>query len=159
MIIQSLAARRNYSRSNKITTVAVKPSRLALKLTANLLKSEGAHRRQYISQKLLNELSQLTNINPVKVDIADTKQIHRKRNGRLSMKQYGIYRPLEQLIVIQNKTAVRGQALAAKSFVDTLLHEWVHHYDTEKLRLNSIHTKGFYARLTDLKTKLNYYDD
>ena len=41
-----------------------------------------------------------------------------------------------------------------RDFLNTLLHEWLHHYDTRKLKLNSIHSKGFYLRLNDLQEKL-----
>ena len=70
------------------------------------------------------------------------------------MKRYGSYRLGSATITIPNRTAVRGQIVASKTFLDTLLHEWLHHYDTLKLKLNSIHTKGFYLRLSDLKGKL-----
>jgi hypothetical protein len=80
------------------------------------------------------------------------------------MKRYGLYRlarfrqgygeAKSASIAISNKTAVRGQILAPKSFLDTLLHEWMHHYDTYRLKLRSIHSKGFYLRLNNLKEKL-----
>jgi hypothetical protein len=38
--------------------------------------------------------------------------------------------------------------------LNTIIHEWLHHYDTEKLKLRSIHTKGFYMRLSSLKNNL-----
>lgn len=110
--------------------------------------------RQLLGEALLDELSDAVQIDIIKLKITDTNQYHRKMNGRMVMKKYGVYHPKTKLISIANKTAVRGQILAPKTFLDTLLHEWLHHYDTYKLKLHSIHSKGFYLRLNDLKDKL-----
>ena len=66
----------------------------------------------------------------IKIEVTDTRQWHRRRGTRLSVRRYGIYYPRTKRISIQNRTAVRGQELAAKTFLDTLLHEWMHHYDS-----------------------------
>ena len=51
-------------------------------------------------------------------------------------------------IRIYHRTAVRQQVITPKVFLNTLLHEWVHHFDFAGLRLpRSPHTAGFYARL------------
>ena len=58
-------------------------------------------------------------------------------------------------ITIYNKTAVKGDVISIKAFYDTLLHEFIHHYDYEVLKLDrSIHSAGFYKRISDLKNKL-----
>jgi hypothetical protein len=147
----------NYERSNAITKVDFPISRRARVLTKGLLKSKQEKDRQRIGDELLDELADMSRIDIVKLKISKAKQYHKKRSGRVSFKQYGYYRPASKYIYINNRTAVRGQILAPKTFVDTLLHEWVHHYDHVKLELDSIHTSGFYARLKDLKTKLGYY--
>jgi hypothetical protein len=42
-----------------------------------------------------------------------------------------------------------------RSFADVLLHEFMHHYDYYYLNLSeSVHSKGFYSRIRDLKAKL-----
>src|SRR3989339_546531 len=145
---------RNYLLSNKITTVKITPSISMIDLTKYLLQVSDVSDRQRLSEQLLDELCDATKIDIVNLKISDTQQYHKKQNNRVVFKQYGYYRPKSRYIYIQNRTAVRGQILAAKTFLDTLLHEWVHHYDTCKLKLNSIHTKGFYERLNDLKAKL-----
>ncbi len=144
----------NYKRSNKITTVNFKPTAEAKFLVDKLMDATDFKSRERLSTLLLDSLSRSVDIELVAVKISDTNQYHKKSNGRVSFKQYGYYRPKTGYIYIQNRTAVRGQILAAKSFVDTLLHEWVHHYDTHVLSLDSIHTKGFYMRLKDLRMKL-----
>ena len=56
---------------------------------------------------------------------------------------------------IYNLTAIRQQVLAPKVFLETLLHEWVHHYDFTGLQLErSPHTSGFFARIRDLAETL-----
>ena len=58
-------------------------------------------------------------------------------------------------IVLSNKTAIREATLAPKTFLDTLIHEFMHHYDYEVLKFPvSLHTAGFYYRLGDMMKKL-----
>jgi len=147
----------NYERSNKIVKIKISISDEAKKLTSLLLQSKEEKDRQKLGDELLDELADLARINIVNLKISDSKQYHKKRNGRVAMKQYGYYKPGSKYIYISNRTAVRGQILAPKTFLDTLLHEWTHHYDHEKLGLNSIHSAGFYARLKDIKEKLGYF--
>lgn len=144
----------NYDKSNKITSVKIPISAEAVLLADKILKLERAEDRQEIGESLLDELCDAAQIGIIKLQINDENQYHRKRNNKLVMKRYGSYRPQSSIISISNRTAVRGQILAPKSFLDTLLHEWMHHFDTYKLKLRSIHSKGFYLRLNDLKEKL-----
>lgn len=144
----------NYVRSNKIINIDFNVNISSIDLVQYIFESDNIAERQKFSEMLLDELCDAAKIDIVNLKISDTNQYHKKRNGRVVFKQYGYYRPKSNYIYIQNKTAVRGQVLAAKTFIDTLLHEWLHHYDTHKLKLNSIHTKGFYLRLQDLKAKL-----
>lgn len=150
---------RNYKKSNNITEVTFPISLEAKRLCHELFMHKETPTRQTLSTALLDELTDLSGIDIVNVKISETKQYHKKRGGRVSFKQYGYYKPDTKYIYINNRTAVRGQILAAKTFIDTLLHEWMHHYDSVKLGLNSIHTAGFYARLKDIKTKLGYFDE
>ncbi|HPN81715.1 MAG TPA: hypothetical protein PK619_03145 [bacterium] len=145
---------RNYQKSNCLTTVDFDASVRAQKLAREILASSTTNERQKLGEALLDELSDLAKLEIITLKISDTRQYHRKLNGRVAAKRYGYYRPRSNYIYIQNLTAVRGQILAAKTFLDTLLHEWLHHYDTYKLGLNSIHSRGFYERLNDLKKKL-----
>jgi len=144
----------NYEYSNSVTKIKMPISDTAVDLTQKLLVSQAADERQELGEELLDELSDLAGIEIVELNIVDDNQIHRKRDGKIVMKRYGVYKVSAKAISIHNRTAARGQILAAKSFVDTLLHEWLHHYDFKRLKLNSIHSRGFYLRLNDLKTKL-----
>jgi len=148
----------NYQKSNARTCTNFPISSHAKKLSKEILQSTDNIIRQTLSNDLLDELADLSQIDIVHVKISDKKQYHKKRNGKIVMKQYGYYKPGTHYIYITNKTAVQGKILAPKTFFDTLLHEWMHHYDYCKLKLNSIHTAGFYARLKNIKTKLGYFD-
>jgi hypothetical protein len=158
MTMGSFSKKRNYTKSNKILSVDTYISRYARQLTSKLLESQETTQRQSLASSILEELSKLAEISSVRVTISDAKQWHKKYNGKVAFKQYGYYKPGKKYIYITNRTAVRGQILAPKTFLDTLLHEWLHHYDTERLKLDSIHTAGFYARLKDLKEKIGYFD-
>ncbi|MFH1631436.1 MAG: hypothetical protein ABIA47_00205 [bacterium] len=144
----------NYKRSNKIVQVDFDVSGQAREIASAILGSQSSEQRQKLGDDLLDELADLAEIDIVKLKISEAKQHHRKRDNRLVFKQYGYYKPGAHYIYINNRTAVRGQILAPKTFLNTLLHEWMHHYDICKLRLDSIHTKGFYLRLNHLQDML-----
>ncbi len=144
----------NYRKSNRHESVAFVVDGHVMQLTMRVMKTKTVQHRQRASEKLVDALCDLACIDICTVKISDTKQYHKKRAGRTVMKQYGYYRVASQYIYIQNRTAVRGQILAAKTFLNTLLHEWMHHYDHCALGLNSIHTAGFYKRLGNLQKQL-----
>jgi len=144
----------NYRRSNKILSVKFQPSEKSMTLVNKLFKYKKSENRQKICNKLIPELCRSAKVPMAKIKISDTRQYHKRRGSSIVFKQYGYYRPQTNYIYIQNLTPARGQTLAPKTFIDTLLHEWLHHYDTHKLKLDSIHTAGFYARLKDLKVKM-----
>lgn len=144
----------NYDYSNSITKIKFPVSQEASDLAHGLLTIIEYEERRNLSEQLLDELCDLAGIDIVEFDLIDNNQIHKRKNGRIVMKRYGSYKVSDEFIAIHNRTAARGQVLAPKSYLDTLLHEWLHHYDFKKLKLNSIHSRGFYLRLNDLKAKL-----
>lgn len=144
----------NYERSNAITTVSLAMSDEMKQLAQRILQSSEAAPRQELSESLLDALCDAARIDICQLAVTDTRQRHQRRNGRMVYKLYGCYRPQTNSISIQNRTAVRGKILASKTFLDTLLHEWLHHYDSHVLKIRSIHTSGFYARLQSLKQLL-----
>ncbi|MCH8049208.1 hypothetical protein IH979_00675 [Patescibacteria group bacterium] len=146
----------NYQRSNAILTIDLDLSTRAKNLARLILASRSRERRQKLGNALLDELADLAKIDICKLKISDAKQRHKKQGGRVTFRQYGYYRPETKYIYINNRTAVRGQILAPKTFLNTLLHEWMHHFDSCKLGLDSIHTKGFYTRLHLLEKGLCY---
>ncbi len=151
---RQFARQSNYTKSNRILETDFYISHGAKSLAASLLRTFDTDARQELSQKLLDELNKLAEIAGVQVKISDALQKSKRRNGRLVFKQYGYYKPAAKYIYITNRTAVRAKLLAPKTFLNTLLHEWMHHYDGEKLGLRSIHSAGFYTRIRDIKEKL-----
>lgn len=147
---------KNYKESNRITTVDFSPGEQAIIYAGVLLESHDEPERQKFGEALLDELSDAACIDIVKLKISTARQHHKRFNNKIVSKQYGYYRPAGNFIYIYNRTAAQGKTLAPKTFLDTLLHEWAHHYDFKKLGLRSIHSAGFYKRLGHLKQLLNY---
>jgi hypothetical protein len=133
---------------------------LALQLIS---AGEDAHERRRLGQLLLGELCAGAGVGPVELVVADRPQVHQHDGRRLQSRTYGYYRcwfeegeVSRARIRIYHRTAVRGQVVAAKVFLNTLLHEWVHHFDFTALRLaRSPHTAGFYSRLRALAEALS----
>jgi len=58
-------------------------------------------------------------------------------------------------IIVYQRTAKRNKIVASKAALGTLLHELTHHYNYQALKLEkSVHTAGFYKRISNLKNKL-----
>jgi len=130
-------------------------------IALSLLDEMTAEGRQAKGQALLDVLNEAAGLPPCKLTVAQRPQRHRTRGGRLELKTYGYYRiafestPHRGAIRIYNLTAIRHQVLAPKVFLETLLHEWVHHYDFTGLQLDrSPHTSGFFNRIRDLAETL-----
>lgn len=161
----------NYLKSNSILSIDFKPKEKSRLFALKILTTQDHIQRQVIGENLLKSLSDDAKVSHVKLKISATRQWSRMRSGRIVAKLYGYYRPKTNppandssrrrqragYIYIQNLTSVRASPVAAKTFLNTLLHEWLHHYDTEKLKLHSIHTKGFYLRLSSLKESISFY--
>ncbi len=71
---------------------------------------------------------------------------------------HGLYTPRQGpagTITVWMRTARRGQVVAARTFLRTLLHELCHHLDFALLGLRqSFHTRGFYQRESSLYRQL-----
>lgn len=149
----SRAAERAYERSNLILQLDYAPSNEAKQLTSELLNIDPPLRGR-ISQALIDRLVLELKVPEVRVKFLDQPQKHSRKDGRLTYKEYAHYDP-EGSITIYNKTAVREKHLASKAYLDTLIHEFLHHLDYELLQLShTYHTKGFYSRLGDMLAKL-----
>jgi len=72
---------------------------------------------------------------------------------------HGLYEPAEDLprarISVWMRTAQKKQVVAFRSFVRTLVHEFLHHLDYELFELaETFHTEGFYKRESSLSNAL-----
>ncbi len=150
-----------YERSKGVERVTWREFPLGKGVALSILDETTATGRQARGQVLLDVLDEAAGLPPCKLTVADRPQRHRTRGGKLELKTYGYYRiaweskPQRGSIRIYNLTAIRQQLLAPKVFLETLLHEWVHHYDFTGLQLDqSPHTSGFFARIRDLAETL-----
>jgi hypothetical protein len=72
---------------------------------------------------------------------------------------HGLYEPDEDIatarISVWMRTAQKKQVVAFKSFLRTLIHEFLHHLDYEHFKLpETFHTEGFYKRESSLTNAL-----
>ena len=155
---------REYSASQDATLPAVPAPPAAAPLITALLDSSGWRERELLGSALVEVLNSAYALAPCAVKVADRTQVHSTDGrGRLARATYGYYRcrlpragaPQRCAIRIYHRTAVRGQVVSATAFTNTLLHEWVHHYDFAGLGLRrSPHTSGFFTRLRQLRAQL-----
>ena len=120
---------------------------------------DDASQRQKCAQDLVDYLCRKFKIVSVKTYVIDTPQPHATNDkGNLRKKTLGLYtyspsgRP--QSIKLWQQTAARQQIVSIKTFAGTLLHEFMHHYDVQVLHIKTMHTAGFYKRISDLQNKL-----
>jgi hypothetical protein len=152
-----------YRRSQSATALPVQPSVIARGLALGIVDASEDHiERRKLGQLLLDELDALARLPYCELVVADRAQVHAHNGQRLQSKTYGYYRCTfadgqikTARIRIYHRTAVRQQVITPKVFLNTLLHEWTHHYDFAGLRLpRSPHTAGFYTRLRVLAEAL-----
>lgn len=150
-----------YERSKGVENIAWREFPIGRAIALQILDEKSAAGRQVLGQRLLDVLDEAASLPPCKLTVVDRPQRHSTRAGKLEMKTYGYYRiaweskPQRGTIRIYNLTAIRQQVLSPKVFLETLLHEWVHHYDFTGLQLDrSPHTSGFFARIRDLAETL-----
>ncbi len=153
-----------YRRSQAATGAPIHPSVVARGLVLRILAAgDGAGDRQRIGQLLLDELSRSAGLPDCRLVVPDRPQVHRHDGRRLQSKTYGYYafrrgpdgESVAARIRIYHRTAIQQRVISPKVFLNTLLHEWVHHYDFHGLGLpRSYHTAGFFARLRALADAL-----
>lgn len=148
----SRADQRVWDRSNAIAAIRVPPTAsltpLALRLGDALATGERL-RVQAASQALLDAFCRALSVAPLRVEIGGIRPTN--DHGEL----HGLYRPAapggRDRVDVWMHTARRGQVVAFKTFLRTLLHELCHHLDYEHLKLpRSLHTDGFYKRESSL---------
>lgn len=138
----------NYEKSNKI--IAVEYSRFSSKEYNALLLDKTDRAKS--GQTLLNYLCDKYKISRIPLIVSNSNRKYNKYGQTYGLYSFANGKGIR--IVIYNKTAKTGQIIAIKAFINTLLHEFIHHYDTEYLKIQSIHSAGFYKRIADLQTKL-----
>ncbi len=97
------------------------------------------------SQALVDMLCLELEVAPKHVFLRDRPRPHKRKGGRIVYELHGLCQsngPVE----VYTRTAAREQPVALKTYLNTLLHEWVHHWDFETFG-TSIHCGGFYERV------------
>jgi hypothetical protein len=146
---------RDYRRSNHVRAVSLTPDKGVLAALHALLEARPAQEREAAGTVLVTELCRQVGSTTPRLVVLDTPRPHRMHEGRLSYQKLATYSVRTRTIRVHNLTARRAQVVASRTFLETLLHELMHHWDAELLKLRrSLHTSGFYHRLGNLKRLL-----
>jgi hypothetical protein len=129
----------------------------AVLLLPDALRSEDAARVEAVAQRIADGVCGALGVTQLRVRI-DGQRPHDRR-GEL----HGLYLPANgsgrDRITLWMRTAKRGQVVAYRTFLRTLLHELCHHLDYTYLHLrDSLHTQGFYQRESSLFAALGASD-
>ncbi len=104
---------------------------------------------QALAQRISDGICAALGVAPVRVRVLLRRPP--LRGGELQ----GLYTPANgggrDVVTVWMLTLKRGQVVAFKTFLRTVLHELCHHLDYHLLRLrDSLHTQGFYQRESSL---------
>lgn len=114
------------------------------------LREEDAARVRAVGRELLGMLAEHYKVDAPKLAVLGIRP-HRTTEGRLSYELFGDYTPGKQTIRVWMRTAILGKVTSHRGLLNTLLHEFCHHLDIDKLGYeDSPHTRGFYARIDEL---------
>ena len=149
----------NYEKSNAITTLPAGRFSSTYRTAILTAKRDTAEHRTALANALVDHICKVYGIPPVRVSVTERTQWKRTtERGTLKSKTLGVYTHTATHAVginIPNLTAVKAQRITNKGFLNTLLHEVNHHLDYALLHLTkSLHTAGFYKRISDLDSKL-----
>jgi hypothetical protein len=146
------AQQRTYDRSNASSSIGLRASPHLHQMVAalpDILVSANRARVEEVSQLIADEIAAALSVPRVRIVVSGT----RPSNARGEL--HGLYTPSTgsraATIKVWMITAKRGQVVAFKTFLRTLLHEICHHLDYALLSLpDSFHTDGFYQRESSL---------
>lgn len=147
----SAAKKRVYRKSDAIESIPLESPDRIHPATLNLKESLGDNRRRAVA-KYASEICRLVcgslGIDPLIV------KIRSRRPSSSAEELQGLYERTEGetcVLTVWMKTAAKGQVVAFKSFIRTVLHELCHHIDYTYFNLeDSLHTEGFFKRETSL---------
>lgn len=149
----SPAQQRTYDRSAAIAVVPFTPTPQLFDVThalAEALPTEDLPRVQSLSQTIVNHICTHLSVRTVRV------QVHGVRPSNQQGELHGLYTQYaggssQDSIQVWMRTAKRGQVVAFRTFLRTLLHEVCHHLDCTYFQLReSYHTEGFFQRESSL---------
>jgi len=150
---RTVARRREYERSDNITTMPLPPAEAVQGLTAALALTMEAGKAGPVAragQELLEALSTFYKAPAPSLNVLGVRP-HRVVGGVCTYQLFGDYTPATQRIRVWMRTAIRKQVSSPKALLNTLLHEFCHHLDSTRLSCpQSYHTRGFYTRIDHL---------
>jgi len=136
-----------YDQSDAITEITLpQASRFSLCVRdlRKWLEAEDKVEVQKAAQRLVNGLAEVFEVPRVAIKVLA------KRPSRNWGELHGLYEEDDgshPVITVWMRTAQRKQVVAFKTFLRTIIHEFMHHLDYRRLRLaDSFHTEGFYKR-------------
>lgn len=144
---------RIYDRSASIPVIEFIPSPALLQASAALpdaLAAQDRARVEALAQTIVNHICWRLGVRTVRVRVQGVRPSNRR--GEL----HGLYTqytdgPHHDSIQVWMRTAKRGQVVAFRTFLRTLLHEVCHHLDYTYFKLReSYHTEGFFQRESSL---------
>ncbi|MEM9071712.1 MAG: hypothetical protein AAGE52_24600 [Myxococcota bacterium] len=147
--------KRTYRKSDEYDSVeldhpkALRPIAISLGVA---LRAEDRVHVERISQRLVGDLCTMLNVPwpAVRVHAVRPSDDYGELHG-LYVREEGRRPIIEEWM----RTAARGQVVAHRTFVRTLMHEVCHHLDFELLDLeDSFHTQGFFQRESSLVRQL-----
>jgi hypothetical protein len=148
------AQQREYDRSNAVSAVPLRVSprcARAIQLLEWALGQGDRARIERVAEVICEEMCTALRLPPVRIAVKEVRPSN--RSGEL----HGLYQSAgrSQVISVWMYTAKRGQVVAYKTFLRTLIHEMGHHIDYELLKLrDSFHTDGFFKRESSLVNQL-----
>ena len=151
----SAAKKRVYRRSDEIQSIRLSQATPLRTLAAELekaLKTENKQLARSLCQYIADGMTNDLKVSKVRVDVLavrphdETSELH-----GLYTRQQGRRANIRLWV----RTAERKKIVAFRTFLRTLLHELCHHFDYELLKFSdSLHTEGFYKRLSSLFNQL-----
>lgn len=148
----SPALQRVAAKSDRVSSLPVRPGPALADAVERLpaaLQSERTAAVEAVAQAIADGVCRALGVATLRVCVEGQRP--HDRRGEL----HGIYHPANgagrDRITLWMRTAKRGQVVAYRTFLRTLLHELCHHLDYTYLRLtDSLHTQGFYQRESSL---------
>ena len=147
----SAAKKRIYRKSDAVESIPVESPDGIYPVTIKLKRSLEDNKRRDVA-KHASDICRLV------CEGLDTEalivRIRSRRPSSSAEELQGLYERTEgetPVLTVWMKTAAKGQVVAFKSFIRTVLHELCHHLDYTYLNLDdSLHTEGFFRRESSL---------
>ena len=150
---RSAQARREFESSDALTTLVPLPDAHELQARATLLeKARTAGDPRSVKaegESMLDLLAGTYGISRPRLQVLGARPRSVWEGGHAEL--FGDYDFEKKRIRVWMRTAVLGKLTSYRGLLHTLLHEFCHHLDREKLGfLETPHTRGFHARVDDL---------